>query len=318
MATMYYTLKEIENISWNLQDKSITDETTALINSLADQVASPTYDKTPVFNNNSSTTKPFNRKKKKTSEVINDEDWEAIRNFQKTELIKSEGIQKDIDSIRSLINRITEKTYDLIIEKLTEKLDSFEEAITKSEDINKIGKTILDMATSNNFNSKTYAKLCSYLNGKYDYIKTIIDNNLKDYMNLFENIEVADPNENYDKFCDLNIVNDKRRAMSLFLCNLYENNIVEFEMIENIVFSLYQRIRTNMNDETKKMEHDEISENLLIIVSNIPIVKIKSDDKWKNFVDYIVKICAINVKDVKGISSKCKFKHMDIKALIEK
>ena len=181
---MHYTLKEIENISWNLQDKSITDETTALINSLADQVASPTYDKTPVFNNNSSTTKPFNRKKKKTSEVINDEDWEAIRNFQKTELIKSEGIQKDIDSIRSLINRITEKTYDLIIEKLTEKLDSFEEAITKSEDINKIGKTILDMATSNNFNSKTYAKLCSYLNGKYDYIKTIIDNNLKDYMNL--------------------------------------------------------------------------------------------------------------------------------------
>ena len=184
MATMHYTLKEIENISWNLQDKSITDETTALINSLADQVASPTYDKTPVFNNNSSTTKPFNRKKKKTSEVIHDEDWEAIRNFQKTELIKSEGIQKDIDSIRSLINRITEKTYDLIIEKLTEKLDSFEEAITKSEDINKIGKTILDMATSNNFNSKTYAKLCSYLNGKYDYIKTIIDNNLKDYMNL--------------------------------------------------------------------------------------------------------------------------------------
>ena len=100
---------------------------------MADQVASPTYDKTPVFNNNSSTTKPFNRKKKKTSEVINDEDWEAIRNFQKTELIKSEGIQKDIDSIRSLINRITEKTYDLIIEKLTEKLDSFEEAIFEGD-----------------------------------------------------------------------------------------------------------------------------------------------------------------------------------------
>lgn len=317
MATMYYTLKDIENISWNLQDKSVTLETTALINSLADQVASPTYDKTPVFNNNS-TTKPFNRKKKKNTEVINDEDWEAIRSFQKTELIKSEGIQKEIDSIRSLINRITEKTYNLIIEKLTEKLDSFEEAITKSEDINKIGKTILDMATSNNFNSKTYAKLCSYLNGKYDYIKNIIDNNLKDYMNLFENIEVADPNENYDKFCDLNIVNDKRRAMSLFLCNLYENNIVEFGMIENIVFSLYQRVKTNMNDETKKMEHDEISENILIIISNIPIVKIKSDDKWKDFIDYIAEICAVNVKEVKGISSKCKFKHMDLKALIEK
>lgn len=318
MATMYYTLKDIENISWNLQDKSISNETISLINSLADQVASPTYDKTPVFNNNSSSTKNFNRKKKKNAEVINDEDWEAIRNFQKTQLVKSEGIQKEIDSIRSLINRITEKTYNLIIEKLTEKLDSFEESITKSEDINKIGKTILDMATSNNFNSKIYAKLCSHLNGKYDYIKTIIDNNLKDYMNLFENIEVVDPNEDYDKFCEINIVNDKRRAMSLFLCNLYENNIVEFELIENIVFSLYQRVKTNMNDENKKMEHDEISENILIIISNIPIVKIKSDEKWNDFTDYIREICAINIKDVKGISSKCKFKHMDIKTLIEK
>ena len=315
---MYYTLKDIENISWNLQDKSISNETISLINSLADQVASPTYDKTPVFNNNSSSTKNFNRKKKKNAEVINDEDWEAIRNFQKTQLVKSEGIQKEIDSIRSLINRITEKTYNLIIEKLTEKLDSFEESITKSEDINKIGKTILDMATSNNFNSKIYAKLCSHLNGKYDYIKTIIDNNLKDYMNLFENIEVVDPNEDYDKFCEINIVNDKRRAMSLFLCNLYENNIVEFELIENIVFSLYQRVKTNMNDENKKMEHDEISENILIIISNIPIVKIKSDEKWNDFTDYIREICAINIKDVKGISSKCKFKHMDIKTLIEK
>jgi len=316
MATMYYTLKEIENISWSLKDKSVTPETIALINSLADQVASPTYDKTPVFNNTS--TKQFNKKKKKVPEVINDEDWEAIRNFQKTELIKSEGIQKEIDSIRSLINRITEKTYGVIIEKLTEKLDSFDETVTKSEDINKIGKTILDMATSNSFNSKIYAKLCSCLREKYDYIKTIIDNNLKDYMNLFENIEVADPNENYDKFCDLNIVNDKRRAMSLFLCNLFENKIVELEMIENIVFSLYQRIKTNMHDESKKMEHDEISENLFIIISNIPIVNIKSDEKWSEFINYVKDICGTNIKEAKGISSKCKFKHMDMKSLIEK
>ena len=313
MATMYYTLKEIETISWNLSNKSISDETLALINSLADQVASPSYDKTPVFNN--STNKNFNRKKKKNVEVINDEDWEAIRNFQKTELVKSEGLQKDIDNIRSLINRITEKTYNIIIEKLTEKLDSFDESVSKSEDFNKIGMTILDMATSNSFNSKTYAKLCSYLSEKYDFIKTIIDNNLKDYMNLFENIEVVDPNEDYDKFCEINVVNDKRRAMSLFLCNLYENKIIDFDMIQNIVVSLFQRVKTNMNDESKKMEHDEISENLLIIISNIPINNIKSQSE---FVKYVSDICTINVKDVKGITSKCKFKHMDMKTLLEK
>jgi len=90
------------------------------------------------------------------------------------------------------------------------------------------------------------------------------------------------------------------------------------EMIENIVFSLYQRIKTNMNDESKKMENDEISENLLIIISNIPIVNIKSDEKWSGFINYVKDICGTNIKEAKGISSKCKFKHMDIKSLIEK
>lgn len=316
MTTMYYTLKDIENISWNIVDKNILPETVSIINLLADQVASPSYDKTPVFNNNASSNKSF-KKKKKYSEV-NDEEWEAIRNFQKTELVKSEGIQKEIDNIRSLINRITEKTYPIIVEKLTEKLNSFDESITSSENISKIGSTILDMATSNSFNSKTYAKLCSYLSENYIFMKNIIDTNLKEFMNLFETFETVDPAENYDKFCEINIVNDKRRAMSLFLCNLYVNNIIQFEFIENIVFSLYTRIQNNMNDESKKLEHDELSENILIIISNISISLIKNNSTWEPFIKYITVISSINTKEVKGISSKCKFKHMDIKSLIEK
>jgi len=317
MAMMYYTLKEIENISWNLTDKTISEETSNLINSLADQVASPGYDKTPVFNNSSST-KPFNKKKKKNVEVINDEDWEAIRNFQKTELVKSEGIQKEIDLIRSLINRITEKTYSIIIEKIIEKLDSFDETVTSSGDLNKIGLVILDMATTNSFNSKTYVKLCSCLNEKYSFMREIIDKNVKEFMNLFENIEVVDPNDDYDKFCENNIVNDKRRAMSLFLCNLYENKIIEFDMIESIIYSLFTRVKHNINDESKKMEHDEISENLMIIISNIPIQTLKNNKIWTELVNYVSLICSTNIKEVKGISSKCKFKHMDIKSLLEK
>lgn len=316
MTTMYYTLKDIENISWNIVDKSILPETVSIINLLADQVASPSYDKTPVFNNNTSSNKSF-KKKKKYAEV-NDEEWEAIRNFQKTELVKSEGIQKEIDNIRSLINRITEKTYPIIVEKLTEKLNSFDESITSSENISKIGSTILDMATSNSFNSKTYAKLCSYLSENYIFMKNIIDTNLKEFMNLFETFESVDPAEDYDKFCEINIVNDKRRAMSLFLCNLYANNIIKFEFIENIIFSLYTRIQNNMNDESKKLEHNELSENILIIISNISISLIKNNSTWEPFIKYITEISSINTKEVKGISSKCKFKHMDIKSLIEK
>ena len=46
-------------------------------------------------------------------------------------------------------------------------------------------------------------------------------------MSLFETIEYCDPKKNYDKFCDINKANEKRKAMSLFIVNLMIIGIVE-------------------------------------------------------------------------------------------
>ena len=108
--------------------------------------------------------------------------------------------------------------------------------------------------------------------------------------------------------------------------DLFDSPIPDYSKAVSVIDSCktleqlkYAERYVNMFKQQYKIdEHDEISENILIIISNIPIVKIKSDDKWKDFIDYIAEICAVNVKEVKGISSKCKFKHMDLKALIEK
>lgn len=313
MTTMlYYSLKDIENISWNLSNKDVPPDTLSLINSLSDKVAAPSYDKTPVFSNNN---KNNVKKRKHKNNIINDDDWETIRNFQKTELIKSEGIQIEIDSIRALINKITEKTYDPVVAKLIEKIDSFDDSITQSEDINKIGLVILNMATSNRFNSKVYAKLCSCLSNKYEFMKNIINIALTDFMKLFDSIEAVDPNENYDKFCELNIINDNRRAMSLFLCNLYHNDFIEFNLISNILHELINRINNTKHELSHKMENDEIIESISIMASNCPIDNIKSID---NFENYVNEICQLNIKENLGISSKTKFKHMDIKTLLNK
>ena len=46
------------------------------------------------------------------------------------------------------------------------------------ESVNKIGFAIFNMATSNQFNSNVYARLCSKLLSKYDFMNSIIDNNI--------------------------------------------------------------------------------------------------------------------------------------------
>ena len=226
-----------------------------------------------------------------------------------------------------LINKLTDKTYDKIIEKLFDTIDEIKNKChiddgtidTDNNDdiinhINKIGYAIFNMATSNKFNSGVYAKLTCELQSKYEFMRSIIHNNIGEFMKMFENMEFVSSVENYDRFCEVNIINDKRRAMSLFLVNLYKNNVLSldyiFENIQNIQNMIVHE-DTIVNDD-KIMEIEELSENLYIILTNISTNVFMKHSQWLHVYDNVVRISKINTKINKRISSKTKFKHMDI------
>ena len=104
-----------------------------LISSLSNKVGAPTYIKTPIFpkrekpngvgtdqstsNSNSNASQEnssSSRRPRNKPSQISDEDWTLIRTFQKTELKKTEGIEKRIDTIRSLLNKLTDATYSVV------------------------------------------------------------------------------------------------------------------------------------------------------------------------------------------------------------
>jgi len=311
MATCIYTIKEFEAIAWT--DKNITplpDETIQLINSLTEQVGSPNYIKTPSFTTGD---KNFSKRKKKNTDHVSKEDWQTIRNFKKTEITKKEGIQKDIDSIRLLINKLTSKTYEKIIEKLFESLDIIlENSEYDDKSFNLIGYAIFNMATNNKFNSDIYAKLCNELKNKYEFMSSIIIHNIEEFMKLFENMEFVSPEDDYDKFCETNILNEKRRSMSLFLCNLYRNDVVSLDSIIQYIHTLQSLIVNGMNDEKCKSEIEELSENLYVFLTNIEFNILSKHDDWKLIYERIICIKNSNTTDNIGVSHKSKFKHMDI------
>ena len=49
---------------------------------------------------------------------MTDDDWETIRTFQATELEEKEGFEKQIDQIRSHLNKLSDKNYDIILNEL--------------------------------------------------------------------------------------------------------------------------------------------------------------------------------------------------------
>ena len=319
MATVIYTIQDFDNIKWSDSTFTLPQETTDLINLLTQQVGAPTYVKTPSFSNKNSTINndknSYRKKKRRNEEVNTPDDWQSLRSFQKTEFVKKEGIEKEIDGIRALINKLTDKTYDKIIEKLTTILDEMKDN-ENCDDIyiDKIGHSIFTMATSNKFNSNVYARLANELQTKYEFMTNIVDNNINEFMKLFEDMEFVSPEVDYNKFCEMNIVNEKRRAMSLFLTSLYKNNVITLDFVFDKIISIQNMImeEETMLNESKYMEVNELSENLYIFLTSIPYSTLVSYSGWSQIMDNLLQIKNIDTKKFMGISPKSKFKHMDI------
>jgi hypothetical protein len=316
MTTITYSIQDFDNIKWSCDSFILPDETMQLINNLTKQVGAPSYVRTPSFpNKNNNNDRISYKKKKRQTEDIDNGDWQAIRNFQKTEFIKKEGIEKEIDSIRALINKLTDKTYDKIIDKLTTTLDEINNNENYDEVyIDKIGHAIFTMATSNKFNSNVYAQLAKELQSKYTFMTNIINNNINEFMKLFEDMKFVSSDDDYDKFCEMNIINDKRRAMSLFLTSLYKHNVITLDFVFDKIKSIQNIIikEETMTNESNRMIVEELSENLYILLTNIPFSTLASHNEWNQIMNNILKIKNTDTKTCMGITPKAKFKHMDI------
>ena len=120
-----YTLDTINDIIFQGFDYSLPEDTMKIISEIALKVGAPDYVRTPVFQKRENPMKSeqqviqkdgFKKKKgNKSMEVVNDEDWNVIRTstqtFQPTKLEEKDGVNVQIDIIRSYLNKLTDKNY---------------------------------------------------------------------------------------------------------------------------------------------------------------------------------------------------------------
>jgi len=316
MATQItrYNLQDFANITFNSFDFSLPEETLDLIKSLAHQVGSPTYIKTPTFQKRDiKDINMLNLKKKKNLKNM-EEDWDSIRSFQTTKIEQKVGIDVQIDLIRSYLNKMTDKNFIELKNKIIELLDALiEDEAVENGEITKIGETIFEIASNNRFYSKVYADLYSELINKYDVMRTLFENSLNTFMELFTNIEYVDANENYDKFCKINKINESRKSISAFFINLMLNSIISREVVNNLMVSLFQQIYAFTTIENKKNEVDEIVENIAIlyrkdIVEEFNTIVVDN----MTIIELINKFANSKSKNYESLSNKSIFKFMDL------
>ena len=329
-----YSIQNFSDITFNGFDIVLPEATLAIISELALQVGSPTYIRTPIFAKRDNMCKTpssgsgsqldlfksqglgQNQKKKGrrgngAQEIVNDEDWETIRTFHTTKIEQKVGIDAQIDLIRSALNKMTDSNYSEKCQNIFEILDSIMSE-SSQEDILKVCNQIFDIASNNRFYSKLYADLFSDLIQKYNTMRTIFEKSLSTFLELFNNIESANADEDYDRFCKVNSNNERRKALSAFFVNLAAKEIVSQEKLSDLIVQLMTQAYQFIKMDNKKSEVDEIVENLCILYNKELVEDCEEEIDGKSLSEIIQELAACKAKTWPSLTSKSIFKFMDI------
>lgn len=316
--TMKYYLKDFNEITQNGFNYELSDDIIEIISDLARKVGSSNYIKKPIFKKNINNDNNNKEKRRKNKNInLDDESFDLLRNFQSTKILEKNGLDIYIDELRLNINKITPSNYIDYRNKIIDTVKIILSTYISDEEIYKVSSIIFDIASTNRFYSEIYAELYSDLINQFEQIRKVFNVNFEKFFELFDNIEYIDPNIDYNKFCEINKINEKRRSLSNFFINLMKNNIIKKVQIVRILEKLLCQLTNYITEENKKNEVDEITENIALLYSNDFFNNDNEDDydidiDGLNITETIQKLATSNVKDYKSLSNKSIFKFMDL------
>jgi hypothetical protein len=352
-----YSIDEINNIANGGFNYTLPEYTLAIINKVAQLVGSPSYIKTPIFKrknidyhnmdnmripsnnhkyevneneNENENNKVFHhnknndvhkkRRSKKQTKEVTEFEWQTIRSFETTKVVKNEeGIQKEMNALRILLNKLSSDNYQDIEMEITHKLQQLidEENISKN-DLYDLGYMIFEIGTQNSFYSNLYAKLFKTLMCKFESMKDVFDKSYNDFIKIFENIEYVSPDDDYDKYCENNQKNEKRRAIASFMANLVNEEMIKIDEIKKNIYLFINMFKNDICEKDKSFICEEIMEILCNILTNCSkYIKENNNETLREIFNSLYEISEYNVKCYVSLTNKSLFKCMDIVEFLE-
>lgn len=275
----------------------------------------------------------FETKKKKPKkfnvEVKGDDCWKSSKETENDETTVFKTIKiihntedANIDAIRSMFNKISDKSY---MDCRTKIVGTIEDIISnKPEDLPRVTDVIFDIASNNRYCSKLYSDMFSELVTLFLPIRRSFDFEVvsRKYIDLFERIEDVDPAVDYQKFVDLNTASEKRKSLSNFMVHLMNNLIIPKESIFDLLCELFLRLSPAISDATRVKEVDELTENIAVLLNETLFVMAKNPAKQVHdprdvtnpvtVMEFVQVLSQCKPRQFAGLTNKSIFKFMDI------
>jgi hypothetical protein len=319
-----YEIRDFDEIRENGFSIVLPEATLKMINMISEQVGSLGYVKTPAFHKKMKKNgKNDKHDASHTGRAIDPALLEkyTFKSYAVKEAKDVNAIETHTTEIMTCLNKIAPKSFDMMSEKITGHMESIIEiSDDKDEDpFVKVCTYIFDYATTNKMGVALYARLYVGLMEKFPILTGIFKKKFSNYLTMFNKVENNNNNlEDYDYFCKITAINQKRRSFSLFIIELYKNGVVDIDKIVSIIISLQSDLvySVNWNNETTKCE--EISENVYIFIANM-CPELMKHASWSVILGNISTIKDTKVGgDAISMTNKIKFKHMDMNDVIKK
>jgi hypothetical protein len=244
----------------------------------------------------------------------NMDNWKKKELFKATVVTKLEGMDQIIGDIKKHMNKLTAKNYDDNLNQIIELTDTLID--TGNECINKLIDILVSVSCNNKYYSNLYAKIYMNMIDKHECFTLCKTDIINDYLEELKQISIVDPTVDYDKFCESNKMNEKRRGRLLFIIHLYKEKGYENTDLLRIINELDQMINEKKTDKIHNEVINELTEDINIFVTNM-VDQIKTDNDFTFILDNIRTYSSCNIKEYLGISNRVKFKYMDMMDLFK-
>ena len=297
-----YNLSFFDNVKKQSSFK-ISDDTIKLLQELSDKLT--------ILNKNNTYLDKKNIIKKNHNQDI----WNNSKTFKATTFVKKEGLEKNINAIRINLNKITNKNYNILSVKILEEINNIENKTP--ETFNIIKNLLIDTASNIKIYSEIYVMI--YKNIIENYDKNLFDIN-ENFNILKKNItdnKIIDIKNDYNEFCNYNKENEKKRNLCLFFINLMKHNLFSGNEIIDLILDVQiynlDLIKTNNNN----IIIDELCEIIYVLITE-SLENIYKNNKYSTIYDNVLLITNLEKSENNSLTSKSKFKHMDILDFINK
>jgi hypothetical protein len=303
-----YTLDQFADIAANINKNALSSEVLSIYDKLLKQLNINTY-----ADNEQRERKPNRRPRNNKPELLSSG---KVVEFKQKESVEKTDYEKIMINIRGTFNKLSPKNYDTQRDLLMTHLEELT-GINDESYLMECSNHLFDVAGKNKFYSQMYATLYTELFKIYPIFEERKEQFVMECIENMDTIEYVDESQDYEGFCKNNKQNDIRRSMNTFLVHLYKENQCNIQCILKMINTLLDKIALNKGMSTQSHVIEELTENLYIFISEL-ISELKQHTNWKNITDSITEYSKCKVSDYPGLTTRIKFKFMDMMDVVKK